>query len=201
MSEQRDGEWQKMVAGDPYDAGAPALTAARERARRLTHRLNSEWIERSDRDALLDELLGQRGEQCAINPPFYCDYGRNIFVGENFYANVGCTILDVCEVHIGDNVLLAPNVQIYTATHSLDYRSRRRWESFGKPVHIGDDCWIGGGVIICPGVSIGPRSVIGAGAVVTRDIPADSLAVGNPARVIRQLTAQDPRDERLFQVE
>ena len=191
MSEQRDGEWQKMVAGDPYDAGAPALTAARERARRLTHRLNSEWLERSDRDALLDELLGQRGEQCAINPPFYCDYGRNIFVGENFYANVGCTILDVCEVHIGDNVLLAPNVQIYTAAHPVAVAPRIAGVEFGKPVRIGHNVWVGGASVICPGVTIGDNSVIGAGSVVTKDIPANVVAAGNPCRVLRLMTAEE----------
>ena len=98
------------------------------------------------------------------------------------------------EVHIGSHVLLAPNVQIYTATHSLDHRERRNWTAYNKPVRIGDDCWIGGGAIICPGVTIGPRTIIGAGAVVTRDIPADSVAVGNPARVIRTLNSGEPRD-------
>lgn len=115
----RGTEWQKMVAGEPYDAGDPELKAARERCRRLYHTFNTCWQEKPARDALLHELLGGRGQECAINPPFFCDYGANIFVGENFYANVGCTILDVCEVHIGDNVLLAPGVQIYTAAHPV----------------------------------------------------------------------------------
>ncbi|MGL5286603.1 MAG: sugar O-acetyltransferase [Aeromonas sp.] len=194
-------EWDRILAGGMLGQ-SDEVAQDRIRGQALLRQLNS--IPAGDealRQALCRELFGHCPDSCWISTPFTCEFGRNIHIGEKTFFNFNVTILDVNEVHIGSHVLLAPNVQIYTATHSLDYRSRRRWESFGKPVHIGDDCWIGGGVIICPGVSIGPRSVIGAGAVVTRDIPADSLAVGNPARVIRQLTAQDPRDERLFQVE
>ena len=133
----RGAEWQKMVAGAPYDAGDPELKTARERCRRLYHTFNTSWQEKPARDALLHELLGGRGQECAINPPFFCDYGANIFVGENFYANVGCTILDVCEVHIGDNVLLAPGVQIYTAAHPVAVAPRTKREAFGQPVRSG----------------------------------------------------------------
>ena len=187
----RGPEWQKMVAGEPYDAGDAELKAARERCRHLYHSFNTQWQEKPAQDALLHELLGGRGAQCAINPPFYCDYGANIFVGENFYANVGCTILDVCEVHIGDNVLLAPGVQIYTAAHPVAVAPRIKGVEFGKPVRIGNNVWIGGSVVICPGVTIGDNSVIGAGSVVTRDIPAGVVAVGNPCRVLRPMTAEE----------
>ncbi|SIQ97493.1 maltose O-acetyltransferase [Aeromonas sp. RU39B] len=194
-------EWDRILAGGMLGQ-SDEVAQDRIRGQALLRQLNSIPAgDEAQRQALCRELFGHCPDSCWISTPFTCEFGRNIHIGEKTFFNFNVTILDVNEVHIGSHVLLAPNVQIYTATHSLDYRSRRRWESFGKPVHIGDDCWIGGGVIICPGVSIGPRSVIGAGAVVTRDIPADSLAVGNPARVIRQLTAQDPRDERLFQVE
>ncbi|MFM5634074.1 sugar O-acetyltransferase [Aeromonas veronii] len=172
----RGTEWQKMVAGEPYDAADPELKAARERCRRLYHTFNTSWQEKPARDALLHELLGGRGQECAINSPFFCDYGANIFVGENFYANVGCTILDVCEVHIGDNVLLAPRI---------------RGVEFGKPVRIGHNVWIGGSVVICPGVTIGDNSVIGAGSVVTKDVPANVVAAGNPCKVLRPMTAQE----------
>lgn len=191
-------EWDRILAGGMLGQ-SDEVAQDRIRGQALLRQLNSIPAgDEAQRQALCRELFGHCPDSCWISTPFTCEFGRNIHIGEKTFFNFNVTILDVNEVHIGSHVLLAPNVQIYTATHSLDYRSRRRWESFGKPVHIGDDCWIGGGVIICPGVSIGPRSVIGAGAVVTRDIPADSLAVGNPARVIRQLTAQDPRDERLF---
>ncbi len=187
----RGHEWQKMVAGEPYDAGHPELKAARERCRFLYHSFNTHWQEKPERDALLSKLLGSRGELCAINPPFFCDYGANIFVGENFYANVNCTILDVCEVHIGDNVLLAPGVQIYTAAHPVAVAPRVAGVEFGKPVRIGNNVWIGGSTVICPGVTIGDNSVIGAGSVVTKDIPANVVAVGNPCRVLRPMTAEE----------
>ncbi|QXC36238.1 sugar O-acetyltransferase [Aeromonas sp. FDAARGOS 1407] len=180
-----------MVAGEPYDAGDPELKAARERCRRLYHTFNTSWQEKPARDALLHELLGGRGRECAINPPFFCDYGANIFVGENFYANVGCTILDVCEVHIGDNVLLAPGVQIYTAAHPVAVAPRIKGVEFGKPVRIGHNVWIGGSVVICPGVTIGDNSVIGAGSVVTKDVPAGVVAAGNPCKVLRPMTPEE----------
>jgi maltose O-acetyltransferase len=187
----RGHEWQKMVAGEPYDAGHSELKAARERCRSIYHSFNTHWQEKPERDALLSELLGSRGELCAINPPFFCDYGANIFVGENFYANVNCTILDVCEVHIGDNVLLAPGVQIYTAAHPVAVAPRVAGVEFGKPVRIGNNVWIGGSTVICPGVTIGDNSIIGAGSVVTKDIPANVVAVGNPCRVLRPMTAEE----------
>ena len=181
-------EWQKMLAGEPYDASDAALVAARQRARQLCRQLNQG---EGDTDAVLHQLLGQSGQYCHINPPFFCDYGQHIRVGENFYANVNCTILDVCEVVIGDNVLLGPNVQIYTAAHPIAVAPRIAGVEFGAPVTLGHHVWIGGGSIICPGVNIGDYSVIGAGSVVTRDIPAGEIAVGHPCRVLRQMTPEE----------
>ncbi|MGL5994429.1 MAG: sugar O-acetyltransferase, partial [Aeromonas sobria] len=172
----RGSEWQKMVAGEPYDAGDPVLVAARERCRALLGELNRESTSSPGWDERLTRLLGSRAERCFITPPFFCDYGTNIHVGKNFYANFNCTILDVCEVHIGDNVLLAPGVQIYTAAHPIAVAPRIKGVEFGKPVRIGNNVWIGGSTVICPGVTIGDNSVIGAGSVVTRDIPANVVA-------------------------
>ena len=160
-------------------------------ARILTQKLNT--VDRSDFDsikALVKELLG-KSDNAFINPPFYCDYGFNIEVGKNFFANYNCTILDVGKVRIGDNCQLAPNVAIYTAGHPLHPDSRNSAYEYGIDVTIGDNCWIGGNVVICPGVHIGDNVVIGAGSVVTKDIPDWSVAAGNPCRVIRKITDED----------
>ncbi|WP_303847701.1 sugar O-acetyltransferase [Aeromonas sobria] len=187
----RGAEWQKMVAGDPYDAADPALVAARERCRALLGVLNRESTSSPGWDERLTRLLGSRADRCFITPPFFCDYGTNIHVGKNFYANFNCTILDVCEVHIGDNVLLAPGVQIYTAAHPIAVAPRIKGVEFGKSVRIGHNVWIGGSTVICPGVTIGDNSVIGAGSVVTKDVPANVVAVGNPCKVLRPMTAEE----------
>lgn len=180
-------EWDKMVAGEPYDPLAPELVAARERARDLCHDLNASRERDADlRRRILQQLLGSGGDTVWIQPPFYCDYGTNIRLGERVYFNFNCVVLDVCPVTVGAFTLFGPAVQIYTATHPLNAELRRTQES-GKPVVIGSDVWVGGGAIICPGVMIGDRTVIGAGSVVTRDIPAGVLAAGNPCRVIREL--------------
>jgi maltose O-acetyltransferase len=133
------------------------------------------------------QLFGKGGDTVQIEPPFYCDYGFNIELGRHVYFNFNCVILDVCPVRIGDHSIFGPSVQIYTATHPLGAEARTRGE-YGKPVTIGCDVWVGGGAIILPGIRIGSRTVIGAGSVVTQDIPDDVLAVGNPCRVIRSLT-------------
>lgn len=190
-------DWDNILAGGLLDSDSEEVANDRIRGQALLARLNATPAgEERERKALCRELFGHCPDSCWISTPFTCEFGRNIHLGEQCFFNFNVTILDVCEVHIGHHVLLAPNVQIYTATHSMDYRDRRRWEAFGQPVRIGDDCWIGGGAILCPGVTIGPRSIIGAGAVVTKDIPADSVAVGNPARVVRTLQHGEPRDER-----
>ena len=139
-----------------------------------------------ERRRILMELLGAGGENALIQPPFFCDYGFNMLLGDNCYFNFNCVVLDVCPVRVGDNTLFGPGVHIYTAAHPLDAAQRLTHE-FGKPVEIGADVWIGGGVIVCPGVKIGSRSVIGAGSVVTRDMPSGIIAAGNPCRVIREV--------------
>lgn len=180
-------EREKMVRGDLYDPLDPELVAARTRARDLLWNLNA--TRESDaavRTAILKQLFGSMGEGVWLQPPFYCDYGTNIHLGEKVYFNFNCVLLDVCEVRVGDRTLFGPAVQIYAATHPLDSELRKTRE-LGKPVTIGSDVWVGGGSIILPGVTIGDRTVIGAGSVVTKSIPAGVLAVGNPCRVVREL--------------
>lgn len=167
--------------------------------RKILQKLN--FMDRSDFDGLqkvVKELLG-KSENAFINPPFYCDYGKNIEVGKNFFANYNCTILDVAKVKIGDNCQMAPNVAIYTAGHPVHPTTRNSLYEYGKEITIGDNVWIGGSTIICPGVHIGNNVVIGAGSVVTKDIPDWSIAAGNPCRVIRQITDADKR--KLFKDE
>lgn len=168
-----------------------AVMEQQKPARQLTQRLNA--IDRNDFDgikAIVKQLFG-KSENAFVNPPFYCDYGFNIEVGDNFFANYNCTILDVAKVKIGKNCLLAPNVAIYTAGHAVDPELRAAMYEYGMPVTIGDNVWIGGSSVICPGVTIGDNSVIGAGSVVTKDIPSDVVAAGNPCRVIRAITERD----------
>ncbi|WP_046242930.1 sugar O-acetyltransferase [Hymenobacter terrenus] len=182
-------EKEKMLAGELYAANDPVLVQERTRAKQLLHRLNvTEYLVTDAAREVLAELLPNAGQNLYIEPPFHCDYGSNIHCGDNVYFNVNCVVLDVAKVTIGSNVMFAPAVQLYAATHPLDAVVRRTLE-LGRPITIGDDCWIGGGAIICPGVSIGAGCVIGAGAVVTKDIPPYSLAVGNPARVVKSLAA------------
>ncbi len=181
-------EKQKMLAGELYDALDPQLCGERQRCRELCRLLNeSREDQMEERQRLLTELLGYASDLW-IQPPFYCDYGTNLFVGSKVFFNFNCVVLDVMPVTIGNHVLLGPAVQIYTATHPLNAVERRKGLESAKPVTIGSDVWIGGGAVICPGVTIGDRSVIGAGSVVTKDIPADVVAAGNPCRVIRSLT-------------
>jgi maltose O-acetyltransferase len=180
-------ERDKMLAGELYDPMDPELVTARVRARDLCQALNATRdSEEEGRRRILTELFGSGGGQVWMQPPFYCDYGSNIHLGQRVFFNFNCVVLDVCAVHVGDFTLFGPAVQIYTATHPLEAELRRTRE-FAKPVTIGSDVWVGGAAVICPGVTIGSRSVIGAGSVVTRDIPDDVFAAGNPCRVIRSL--------------
>ncbi len=173
-------EREKMLASELYDPLDAELVAARKRARELCQRLNASAEGQDDeRRQILGELFGAGGGSVWMQPPFFCDYGQNILLGERVFFNFNCVVLDVCRVRIGDFTLLGPAVQIYTATHPLNAELRRQQE-FGKPVAIGADVWIGGGAIVCPGVTIGPRSVIGAGSVVTRDVPRRSLCRRQP---------------------
>ena len=177
-----------MLAGEMYDPFDPELVAAREQARDLCRSLNATREGQQDeRRAILRALFGKGGETVWMQPPFFCDYGSNIELGERVFFNFNCVVLDVCPVRIGSFTLFGPAVQIYTPMHPFDAELRRRVE-YGKPVEIGSDVWVGGGAIILPGVRIGSRTVIGAGSVVTRDIPEGVFAAGNPCRVIREIT-------------
>ena len=182
-------EREKMLAGELYDPLDPELAAARVRARDLCQDLNAtREADEVERRRILVDLFGAGGAEVWMQPPFFCDYGTNIFLGKRVFFNFNCVVLDVCAVRIGDFTLFGPSVQIYTATHPLEAELRRTRE-FAKPVTIGSDVWVGGAAIILPGVTIGDRSVIGAGSVVTRDIPDDVFAAGNPCRVIRPVNA------------
>jgi len=178
-------ERERMLAGELYDPLDPDLAAGRQRARDLCRLLNA--TPESDVDAqrrILQDLFGSGGGTVWMQPPFYCDYGTNIHLGTRVFFNFNCVVLDVCEVRIGDFTLFGPGVQILTPLHPLDPLQRRAQE-YGKPITIGSDVWVGGGVQILAGVTIGSRCVIGAGSIVTRDVPEGMLAAGNPCRVIR----------------
>jgi len=181
-------EHQKMLAGEMYDPMDPQLVAGRARARDLCQALNAtREAEQDERRRILRELFAAGGDSVWMQPPFFCDYGSNIELGERVFFNFNCVVLDVCPVKIGSFTLFGPGVQILTPMHPLDAQLRRR-EEFGKAVQIGSDVWVGGAAIILPGVSIGSRTVIGAGSVVTRDVPEGVFAAGNPCRVIREIT-------------
>ena len=176
------------AGGELYDPMDRELVAGRDRARDLCQALNAtREAQQEERRRILKELFGAGGESVWMQPPFFCDYGSNILLGERVFFNFNCVVLDVCEVRIGDFTLFGPAVQVYTATHPMNAELRRKQE-FAKPIAIGSDVWVGGGAIICPGVRIGSKSVIGAGSVVTRDIPEGVFAAGNPCRVIREIT-------------
>ena len=182
-------EKEKMLAGEMYMPDDEELVADRIEAKRLT-RLYNEAMETDDerRFTLLEQLLGSSAdEKTHINPDFRCDYGYNIHIGKNFFANFNCVILDVCEVRIGDNCMFAPGVHIYTATHPLYAAERNSGKEYGKPVKIGDNVWVGGGAIINPGISIGDNVVIASGAVVTKDVPDNVVIGGNPAKFIKKI--------------
>jgi len=192
MQEPPRTEKEKMLANELYLASDPELAVESKQAFYLTRLYNGEAAENLEqRYEILKQLLGKVGKTITIVPPFHCDYGRNIYVGENFYMNYGGVILDCNTVHIGDNVLCAPYVQIYTAYHPVDPATRLKGLELAAPIAIGNNVWIGGGVIICPGVTIGDNTTIGAGSVVTKDIPANVVAVGNPCKVIQTLKSPD----------
>ena len=183
-------EKEKMLAGELYDPLDPQLCRERDRCRDLCLLLNAtREDQKEERQRLLAELFGKETDAW-VQPPFFCDYGANIVLGTKVFFNFNCVVLDVAPVTIGSNVLFGPSVQIYTAIHPISAAERRKWLESAKPITIGSDVWVGGGAILCPGVSIGDRSVIGAGSVVTRDIPSDVIAAGNPARIIRALAPE-----------
>ena len=181
-------ERSKMLAGELYDPLDPELVVGRERARDLCQALNATREgEQEARRRILRQLFAAGGDTVWMQPPFFCDYGTNIFLGERVFFNFNCVVLDVCPIRIGDYTLFGPAVQIYTPMHPFNAELRRK-EEYGKPVEIGSDVWVGGGAIILPGVRIGSRAVIGAGSVVTRDVPDNVFAAGNPCRVMREIT-------------
>ncbi|MFP4177440.1 MAG: sugar O-acetyltransferase [Acholeplasmataceae bacterium] len=181
-----------MLAGKLYLASDKELKRLRNRAKRIIGRFNrTHPTAFFPRKRLVKKLFGKTGEDFSIEPPFYCDYGKNITIGSDFYANYGCILLDVNRITIGDNVLFGPRVCLYTAGHPIDATIRKELYEFGHPITIGDDVWIGGNTVINPGVTIGSRTVIGSGSVVTKDIPSDVVAAGNPCRVIRPITEAD----------
>jgi maltose O-acetyltransferase len=188
-----DGMRARMLRGELYIADDPELREANLRAQRLLSRYNGPGFadDRTDRDRLLRELLGEVGAGVNVLPPFRCDYGSHITIGAGTFVNYGAVMLDVAPITIGEDVQVATGVQLLTATHPVDPVARRAgWES-GEPITLADNVWLGGGVIVCPGVGIGEDTVVGAGAVVTRDLPPGVVAVGNPARVLRSITEAD----------
>lgn len=184
-------EKEKMLAGELYCPSDLELTKERENARRLT-RLFNETLENehSERTRLLKELFGSTGKELNIEPSLRCDYGSNIHVGDNFYANFDSVFLDVCEIRIGDNCMIAPGVHIYTATHPVNPLERISGVEYGKPVTIGDNVWIGGRAVINPGITIGNNVVIASGAIVTKDVPDNVIVGGNPAKIIKEIDVE-----------
>ena len=180
--------WDAMLGGEVYDATHPELLRRLRETREKLWEYNSLRPSESEKkNAILHELLGSHGEHYHFNQPFRCDYGCNIFIGENFFANFNLTVLDEAEVRIGDNAFIGPNVSIYTACHPLDAETRNTAVEWAEPVTIGNNVWIGGSATILPGVTVGDNVVIGAGSVVTKDVPSNVVVAGNPARIIKKL--------------
>lgn len=183
---------ERMLAGLPYRSFGEELFGLRKEARRKVYQYNQLSPEQDkQKEPILRSLLGACGENIWIEQPFHCDYGENIEIGNNFYSNYNLTILDVAKVKIGDNVLCAPNVSIFTAGHPVHSVPRNSGYEYGFPITIGNNVWIGGNTVILPNVTIGDNVVIGAGSVVTKDIPSNVIAVGNPCRVLREITEAD----------
>ncbi len=181
-------EKEKMILGELYYANNEELVKERVKAKDLCYEYNNlKPSQEKERKEVLKKLLGNTKENFLIEQPFICDYGYNIEIGENFYANHNLTILDCNKVKFGDNVFIAPNCSFYTAGHPLDVETRNKGLEYAKPIEVGNNVWIGGNVVILPGVKIGDNAVIGAGSVVTKNIPSNVLAVGNPCKVIREI--------------
>jgi maltose O-acetyltransferase len=179
-------EKDRMLAGELYRAGDPQLVREREQCRTILRAFNAE-PDATARTVLLRELLGSLGERSSIQPPFACDYGWNITLGDDVFLNFNCVILDCAAVEIGDRTQIASGVQLLAADHPREPEARRELRELARPVSIGANVWIGAGAIVCPGVTVGDDAIVGAGSVVTRDVPAGVVAVGSPARVVRTL--------------
>lgn len=185
-------EKEKMLSGKLYMASDAELRKEAKKCRKLIRLFNNSTEEEIDyRTSLLKDLFGKVGKNVFIEPTFRCDYGKNIYIGDNFFANYDCIILDVCKVEIGNNVMFGPRVSVYTAGHPIDAEVRITGLEFGKEIKIGDNVWIGGNTVINPGVKIGDNVVIGSGSVVTKDIEDNVIAAGNPCRVLRKITEED----------
>lgn len=183
---------ERMLGGYPYRADDQLLSSERTKVRKLIKKYNASLPSKiRKRTNLLNKILGKCGNKCIIHPPFYCDYGYNIEVGENFFANYNCILLDINKITIGKNVMLAPNVIITTAGHPIHFEARNSGWEYGKPIKIGNNVWIGTNVVINPGVSIGNNVVVGSGSVVTQDIPDNVVCVGNPSKIIKRITEDD----------
>lgn len=180
-------EKEKMLSGELYNASDPQLFSERAKTKELLQSLNNaDILESENYHKIIKQLLPNSDPGISIQTPFFCDYGYNIYAGKNVFFNFNCVLLDVAEIIIGSNTLFGPNVQIYTATHPKNSLERKKGLEYGKPIKIGEDCWIGGGAILLPGVTIGDRCIIGAGSVVTKDIYDDTTVVGNPAKIVSQ---------------
>lgn len=179
-------EKEKMVAGERYNCLDPDLQVERQKVKEILRRYN-QTVTLPERETILQQLLGQMGQNSTIEPPFHCVYGQNIILGDHVYLNISCTILDCNTVRIGNHVMIGPSVQIYTAAHDLEAEARNQGWEVARAITVEDNVWIGGGAILLPGVRIGRNAVVGAGSVVTRDVPANAVAAGNPARVIRTI--------------
>lgn len=186
-------ERDRMISGGLYDSSDKELMKDRKRAKDLCNKFNLNGTSKEEREDIIKELFFKIGKDFHINPTFRCDYGYNITIGDNFYANYDCIILDICKVNIGNNVMLAPRVCIFAATHPIDAYIRNSGVEYGKPITIEDNVWIGGNSVINPGVRIGKNSVVASGSVVTKDVPPNTIVGGNPARVIRNITEEDSK--------
>ncbi len=181
-------EKEKMLKGELYNSQDIELIDMRKQARLLFEQYNRSSIkENKKRYRILNKLIGRFGDNLYIEPPFYCDYGKNIELGDNVYMNFNCIFLDVCKIKIGNNVLFGPNVSVLTATHPVNAQERISNLELGKPIGIGNNCWIGAGAMILPGVTIGDNTTIGAGSIVNKDIPSNVLAVGNPCKIVKKI--------------
>lgn len=184
-------EREKMIRGELYNAIDPKLILDRYKANRICCKYNKKVFREFDlRNKMMKKLINTEGN-FLIKPPFFCDYGYNIYLGKDVMLNYGCTLLDVCPIKIGSHAFIGPNTQLYTACHGIDAEERINNVEFGKPITIGDNVWIGGGTIVLPGVTIGNNSIIGAGSVVSKNIPDNVIAVGNPCKVLREITVED----------